>query len=154
MAAGDTERLIAKKREYRRRYYLAHREECLAKAKEYRRAHGIFSRVPIDKEKVAKMYLDGVPVGDIAKAFRVTIGTIYNYMRLAGVRRERSDLTAACRNCWLYPCFRGIDTMASNLAKTCKSYKFKYRGNGQRESGDTRRSGGVSCDTLLGNQPA
>lgn len=36
-------------------------------------------------------------------------------------RKMAKDGELVCRNCWLYPCFKGIDTMSSNLAETCIS---------------------------------
>ena len=30
-----------------------------------------------------------------------------------------------CANCWLFPCFTGIETMSSNLALTCRKWHNK-----------------------------
>lgn len=36
-----------------------------------------------------------------------------------------SRKNAICKNCKNYPCFRGIDTIKSNLALTCKNYIYE-----------------------------
>lgn len=41
-------------------------------------------------------------------------------------REEEQKVVPTCRdNCVNYPCFRGIDTMKSNLALTCANFKEK-----------------------------
>ena len=40
-------------------------------------------------------------------------------------RKGVKDAELVCRNCWLYLCFRGIDTMSSNLAETCISWHLR-----------------------------
>ena len=40
-------------------------------------------------------------------------------------REENANPTQVCKNCVDYPCFRGIDTMSSNLALTCPKWRMK-----------------------------
>lgn len=106
--------------------YRETRREQLAEAERLRRRKaGIPPKRHVDRKKVLDLYRAGLPVIDIAKQCNTTEHTVRAYAYLAHVHRERAGLARVCRNCRLYPCFRGIETMSSNLAETCRSWHFK-----------------------------
>ena len=90
-----------------------------------RRAEGIPPRRRLDRYKILKMYAEGYPVEQIAEECGTKVETVRQYAAKAHVHRERYDRVRVCRNCWLYPCFSGIENMSSNLAKTCKSWHLR-----------------------------
>lgn len=116
-----------KKLAQRARYRAEHREELKEAKMLRRRADGIPPRHRLDRQKILKMYADGIPVPDIAKACNTSERTVRQYAVGTGIKRERADRARVCRNCWLYPCFNGIDTMSSNLAVTCKSWHLRCK---------------------------
>ena len=114
-----------KRRAQRIKYRDTHRAQLAEAARIRRRQAGIGPRHRVDKEKILKMYAEGLPVPDIAKACLVKEHTVRQYAAKSGIQRVRHDRVKACRNCWLYPCFTGIENMSSNLAETCKSFRLK-----------------------------
>lgn len=38
-------------------------------------------------------------------------------------RRPKCRKNVTCENCDRYPCFKGLETMSSNLAETCQKFK-------------------------------
>ena len=43
------------------------------------------------------------------------------------VSRNKARARSTCKQCAWYPCFRGIDSMSSNLALTCVRFKERYK---------------------------
>lgn len=41
------------------------------------------------------------------------------------LREENANPTQVCKNCWLFPCFSGMENLSSNFALTCKKFKMK-----------------------------
>lgn len=41
------------------------------------------------------------------------------------LREENANPTQVCKNCWLFPCFSGMENLSSNFALTCKKFKIK-----------------------------
>ena len=41
------------------------------------------------------------------------------------LREENANPTQVCKNCWLFPCFSGMENLSSNFALTCKKFKLK-----------------------------
>lgn len=126
-----------KKLAQRARYRAEHREELKEAQMLRRRADGIPPRRRLDRYKILKMYAEGYPVEQIAEECGTKVETVRQYASKAHVHRERYDRVRVCRNCWLYPCFSGIENMSSNLAKTCKSWhkrsaKVKAKNNGEK----------------------
>ena len=114
-----------KKRVLRAKYREAHRAELKEAERVRRRKAGIPPRRRIDKAKILKMYGEGVPVADIARECGTTEHSVRQYASKAGMQRARCDRAQVCRNCWLYPCFKGIEGISSNLALTCRSWSPK-----------------------------
>ena len=111
----------------RAKYRKAHQEE-LAEAQRIRRLKaGILPRHHIDKDKLAKMYSEGVRVEEIAKVCGASVSTVRKYASLSGITRGRYDKVQACRNCWRYPCFKGIENFETNFALTCRSWRLKEK---------------------------
>lgn len=118
--AGREKKLVQ-----RAKYRAEHREQLKEDQRLRRRAAGIMPRHRLDRQKILKMYAEGHPVEKIAEECGTKVETVRQYASKANVRRERYDRARVCRNCWLYPCFDGIDTMSSNLAVTCKSWHLR-----------------------------
>ena len=134
--AEHREELLARQAKYR----AEHREELLARQAKYRAEHreelkeakrlrrrkaGIMPKRRLDRQKILKMYADGIPVPDIAKACNASEHTVRKYASKAHVRRERYDRAKVCRNCWKYPCFKGIENFETNFALTCRSWHLR-----------------------------
>ena len=108
-----------------------HKHECKEcyreRANERKKAKlaGIPPKKRIDKAKMLKMYADGIPVPDIAKACNASEHTVRQYAAGTGIKRERADRAQVCRNCWLYPCFKGIENFETNFALTCRSWHLR-----------------------------
>lgn len=117
---GRTKRLAQ-----RAKYRAEHREQLKEDQRLRRRKAGIMPRHRLDRQKILKMYAEGHPVEKIAEDCITTVKVVRSYASKAHVRRERYDRAKVCLNCWLYPCFNGIDTMSSNLAVTCKSWHLR-----------------------------
>lgn len=45
--------------------------------------------------------------------------------RKARAKAKAEATEQVCRNCWLYPCFRGIENMTTNFALTCRKWHLK-----------------------------
>ena len=116
-----------KRRAYQAKYRAEHREQLNEYQRVRRRKAGFSPRKRVDKKKILKMYAEGHPVEKIAEECGTKVETVRQYASKAHVRRERYDRARVCRNCWLYPCFNGIDTMSSNLAVTCKSWHLRCK---------------------------
>lgn len=114
-----------KKRLSRAKYREEHRAELKEAERIRRRKAGVPPRRHIDKAKILKMYGEGVPVVDIARECGTTEHTVRQYAAKSGIPRVRSDRAQVCRNCWLYPCFKGIENFSTNFALTCRSWKLK-----------------------------
>lgn len=102
-----------------------HREELKEADCIRRRKAGVPPRHRVDKDKIIKMYGDGVPVVDIARKCGTTEYTVRQYASKSGIHRGRSNMAKVCSNCWLYPCFKGIENFSTNFALTCRSWKLK-----------------------------
>ena len=48
--------------------------------------------------------------------------------RKARAKAKAEATEQVCRNCWLYPCFRGIENMTTNFALTCRKWHLKGKG--------------------------
>ena len=118
----------AKRLAHRAKYREAHREELKEYARLRRRAAGIMPKPRLNRNKMLKMYVEGFPVEKIAEECGTKVETVRQYASKAGVHRERYDLLKVCRNCWKYPCFKGIENMSSNLALTCYRWRLKRKG--------------------------
>lgn len=113
---GRTKRLAQ-----RAKYRAEHREELKEAQRLRRRKAGIMPRHRLDRQKILKMYADGIPVPDIAKACNASENTVRKYAAGTGIKRERADRAQVCRNCHNYPCFQGIENFETNFALTCRS---------------------------------
>ena len=102
-----------------------HREELKEADCIRRRKAGVPPRHRVDKAKILKMYGDGVPVVDIARKCGTTEYSVRQYASMSGIHRGRSNMAKVCINCWLYPCFKGIENFSTNFALTCRSWKLK-----------------------------
>ena len=115
-----------KRRAYQAKYRAEHREQLNEYQRVRRRKAGGLPQKRVDKKKILKMYAEGVPVQEIAQECNSTPRSVMALANRAGVKREtRVNQAQVCRNCWLYPCFRGIDTMSSNLALTCRRWHLR-----------------------------
>ena len=103
----------------------AHREELKDAGRIRRKKAGVPPRHRVDKDKILKMYGEGVPVVDIARKCGTTEYTVRQYASKSCIHRGRSNRAKLCHNCWLYPCFRGIENFTTNFALTCRSWKLK-----------------------------
>ena len=102
-----------------------HREELKEANRIRRRKAGVAPRHRVNKDKILKMYGEGVPVVDIAMKCGTTENTVRQYASKSGIHRVRSNRAQVCSKCWLYPCFRGIENFTTNFALTCRSWKLK-----------------------------
>ena len=102
-----------------------HREELKEADCIRRRKAGVPPRHRVNKDKILKMYGEGLPVVDIARKCGTTVYTVRQYASKSGIHRCRSNRAKVCHNCWLYPCFKGIDNFSTNFALTCRSWKLK-----------------------------
>ena len=102
-----------------------HREELKEALRIRRRKAGVPPRHRVDKAKILKMYGEGVPVADIARECCSTEHSVRNFASNSGIHRGRSNMAKVCSNCWLYPCFKGIENFSTNFALTCRSWKLK-----------------------------
>ena len=104
--------------EYHRQYWLNHKERLKA-----RRCEALDESKSIVTDKlIVGMYMKGYSMNDISSRCQVTIGHIREVIERDGCKAGSVRL---CCDCWLYPCFQGIEVMSSNLALTCKSYRKK-----------------------------
>lgn len=90
-------------------------------------------RAKVDRTLLARLYGEGVPTEEIAERCGCSVRTVRCYAWHAGVRYgcnkvEKPEERKVCANCWRYPCFRGIETMSSNLAETCKNWHMRDNG--------------------------
>lgn len=102
-----------------------HREELKEANRIRRRKAGVAPRHRVNKDKILKMYGEGVPVADIARECCSTEHSVRNFASNSGIHRVRSNMAKVCSNCWLYPCFKGIENFTTNFALTCRSWKLK-----------------------------
>lgn len=124
-ASYSTEEGRKKRLAQRAKFREKHREELAEAERQRRRKAGVPPKKRIDKAKMLKMYADGIPVPDIAKACNASEHTVRQYAAKSGIKRERADRAQVCRNCWLYPCFQGIDNLETNFALTCRSWHLR-----------------------------
>lgn len=110
---------------YRAKYRAEHREEIKEAKRLRRRAAGIMPRHRLDRQKILKMYAEGHPVEKIAEECGTKVETVRQYAAGTGIKRERADRAQVCRNCWLYPCFKGIENFETNFALTCRSWHLR-----------------------------
>lgn len=115
----------AKRLAQKAKYRAEHREEIKEAERLRRRTAGIMPRRRLDRQKILKMYADGIPVPDIAKACNASEHTVRHYAAGTGIKRERADRARVCRNCWKYPCFKGIENFEANFALTCRSWHLR-----------------------------
>lgn len=101
--------------EYYRQYYDEHKDEIKAKRCETEPV------VLNSQKRMVDMYLKGYSVHEIASRCQATvekvIETVRDYDGNVNVR--------ICQDCWLYPCFSGMEVISCNLAKTCQKYHRK-----------------------------
>lgn len=109
----------------RARYRKAHQEELAVAQMLRRRMAGIMPKRRLDRQKILKMYAEGHPVEKIAKECGTKAETVRQYASKAHVHRERYDRARVCRNCWKYPCFKGIENFETNFALTCRSWHLR-----------------------------
>lgn len=114
-----------KKRLSQAKFYEEHSEELKEAARIRRRKAGVPPRHRVDKAKILKMYGEGVPVVDIARVCGSTEHSVRQYASKSGIHRVRSNMAQVCHNCWLYPCFKGIENFSTNFALTCRRWKLK-----------------------------
>lgn len=114
-------KLLARQAKYR----AEHREELNEAKRLRRRTAGIMPKRRLDRQKILKMYAKGYPVEKIAEECGTNVGTVRKYASKAHVRRERYNRAKVCRNCWKYPCFKGIENFETNLALTCRSWHLR-----------------------------
>ena len=60
----------------------------------------------------------------IAKVLDRSVMSIHHHAHLLGLERPLRS-RRKCTNCNLYPCFKGLDNLSSNLAITCRNFKKK-----------------------------
>lgn len=109
----------------RARYRKAHQEELAEAQMLRRRKAGIMPKRRLDRQKILKMYVKGHPVEKIAEECGTKVQTVRQYASEAHVHRERYDRARVCRNCWKYPCFKGIENFETNFALTCRSWHLR-----------------------------
>lgn len=110
---------------YQAKFRDVHREELKEANRIRRRKAGVAPRHRVNKDKILKMYGEGVPVADIARECCSTEHSVRNFASNSGIHRVRSNMAKVCSNCWLYPCFKGIENFTTNFALTCRSWKLK-----------------------------
>lgn len=104
--------------EYNRQYWQDHKDMLKAK----RCAALDESKAVVTDRFIVDMYEKGYSLGDISSRLQVTVGHIREVIERDGCRGQEVRL---CCDCWLYPCFTGIENMSSNLALTCQKYHRK-----------------------------
>jgi len=102
---------------YRERY----RYKLAQKGRLERRKMGIPPQQYVNKALLLKLYEQGLPVDVIAQKCNCVPNTVRLYAYRNGIRRGHKK-QRICYNCADFPCFIGIETMSSNIAKTCPSY--------------------------------
>jgi len=104
--------------EYHRQYYQENKEKIKAKRCE---SSGTPSAVTTDKH-IVMLFEKGYSPNDIASRCMVGVERVKHVIEREGCRAGEARL---CCDCWLYPCFDGMDSISSNLALTCQKYHRK-----------------------------
>ena len=104
--------------EYHRQYYQENREKIKAKRCE---SSGTPSAVTTDK-RIVMLFEKGYSPNDIASRCMVGVERVKHVIEREGCRAGEARL---CCDCWLYPCFDGMDSISTNLALTCQKYHRK-----------------------------
>lgn len=104
--------------EYHRQYYQENREKIKAKRCE---SSGTPIAVTTDK-RIVMLFEKGYSPNDIASRCMVGVERVKHVIEREGCRAGEARL---CCDCWLYPCFDGMDSISSNLALTCQKYHRK-----------------------------
>lgn len=115
----------AKRLAHRAKYRAEHREQLKEDQRLRRRKAGIMPKRRLDRQKILKMYAEGHPVEKIAEECGTKVETVRQYASKVHVHRERYDRARVCRNCWKYPCFKGIENFETNFALTCRSWHLR-----------------------------
>ena len=103
--------------EYHRQYWQRHKDEIKA-----RRCENIdTSKAVVTDKRIVILYKKGYSPNDISSRCMVSI----EHVRHVVENECRSGDARMCSECWLYPCFEGMDSICSNLALTCQKYHKK-----------------------------
>ena len=104
--------------EYHRQYYQENKDKIKAKQCE---SSGTPSAVTTDK-RIVMLFEKGYSPNDIASRCMVGVERVKHVIEREGCRAGEARL---CCDCWMYPCFDGMDSISSNLALTCQKYHRK-----------------------------
>lgn len=108
----------------RRRNAQARRRKCEQELLQ-RIANGkIGHRNEIDQKLLAELYLNGYPTEIIAEKLHTTTKTITKLAKEMKLKRPK-NYGRYCKDCWLYPCFQGIDNFSTNFALKCQNWHPK-----------------------------
>ena len=73
-------------------------------------------------KRIVMLFEKGYSPNDIASRCMVGVERVKHVIEREGCRAGEARL---CCDCWLYPCFDGMDSISSNLALTCQKYHRK-----------------------------
>lgn len=104
--------------EYNRQYWQEHKDEMKAKRC---KATGEAIAVTTDM-RIVMLFEKGYSPNDIASRCMVSVERVKHVIEREGCRAGEARL---CCDCWLYPCFDGMDSISTNLALTCQKYHRK-----------------------------
>lgn len=104
--------------EYHRQYWQENKERVKAK----RCIDLDQSKAVVTDKRIVTLYLKGYSLSDISSRCRVRIQHVKEVIERDGCVKCEVRL---CCDCWLYPCFSGMDAISSNLALTCQKWHRK-----------------------------
>lgn len=104
--------------DYHRQYYEAHKDAI----KERRCTELSVSIDTATDRRIIGMYKKGYSLNDISSRCMVSMDHVREVIERDGCKTCEVRL---CCDCWLYPCFDGMEVISSNLALTCQKYHRK-----------------------------